>query len=319
MKTNCVIGVDLGGQSVKLAIVDSQGSIRLRRQSPIDANADVGSVVPQILSEINALLADGRADDLEPRAIGMVMPGYMDPDRTQLVLAANLPKLSGNNFLADLKAASPLPIEFDADCNAAAMAEYRFGAGKGVDRLIVVAVGTGVGGGVIINGKILRIRQHIAGSLGHVIVDATGPKCKCGARGCVEFHASGPVLDRLASHLADANPDSVLAKLRSDRGRLTGVEIAAAIGQNDPFAAEAVAECGWWLGAGAASWSVIYSPQLILVAGGIACLGEPLLAAVRRGFEETAQPALVPKVRIGLAGLQADAGAIGAAALVTEG
>jgi glucokinase len=313
---HCTIGVDLGGQSVKLAAVDETGAIRARRQAKVDAGQSAPVLTQQIIDEIRQILADARAAGLEPSAIGMVMPGYMDPDRTRLVFAANFPTLNGTSFLADVKAASPLPIEYDADCNAAALAEYRFGAGRGVDRLIVVAVGTGIGGGVLLNGRIPRIREHIAGSLGHVIVNAKGPRCKCGARGCVEAMASGPVLEALAARLADEQPGSRLASLRAERGRITGVEIAEAMAVDDPPAVQAVAECGWWLGAGVASWNVIYAPTKVLVAGGIASLGEPLIAAVRKGFAEVGQPTMVPKVRIERATLIADAGVIGAAALV---
>jgi glucokinase len=233
-------------------------------------------------------------------------------------MAANFPTLSHSDFLGELKASAPAPIRFDADCNAAALAEARFGAGRGVGRLIVVAVGTGVGGGVVIEGEILRIREHIAGSLGHVIVDARGPRCRCGARGCIEALASGPVLERLAAGYADEQPGSRLAALRRERGRLTGMEIAEALAGNDEPACRAVSECGWWLGAGIATWAVIYVPDMVLVAGGIACLGEPLLEAVRKGFREVGQPAMVSRVAIGQAALTADAGVIGAAALAMD-
>lgn len=312
----CTIGVDLGGQSVKLATVDRTGEIRIRRQVKIDARQDASTLAEQIVGEINGILHQSRSAGLNPTAAGMVMPGYMDPDRTRLVLAANFPTLGGTSFLADIKSASPLPIEFDADSNAAALAEFRFGAGHGVDRLIVAAVGTGIGAGVVLNGRIPRIREHIAGSLGHVIVNATGPRCKCGARGCVEAMASGPVLEARASRLADEQPGSRLAALRAERGRLTGVEIAEGLAAGDPPALQAVAECGWWLGVGVASWSVIYSPEKVLIAGGIARLGEPLVAAVRKGFEEVGQPAMIKQVEIGLATFTADAGVIGAAAVV---
>lgn len=312
----CAIGVDLGGQSVKLAAVDETGSIRVRRQTPIDAGQSADLLTGSILREIQAILAEARGAGLAPAAIGMVMPGYMDRERTRLTFVTNFPKLGGTSFLADLRAGSPLPMEFDADCNAAALAEARFGAGRGVDRLIVVAVGTGIGGGVVLNGEILRIREHIAGSLGHVIVNAKGPACKCGARGCVEALASGPVLERLAGRLADEQPGSRLAELRVERGRLTGVEIAEALASDDPPAVQAVGECGWWLGAAIASWTVIYVPSKVLIAGGIACLGEPLIAAVRRGLQEVGQPTLVRHVQVDRATLGADAGVIGAAAIV---
>lgn len=311
--SSCALGVDLGGQSVKLAIVDSEGGLHQKRQVAIDASRDARTLTRQIIEEIQTSLANAAAARLGPRAVGMVMPGYMDRQRSRLTFSANLRSLSGSNLLQDLRDAIPLPMAFDADSNAAALAESRFGVGRGVGRLIVAVIGTGIGAGVVIDGKILRIREHIAGSLGHVIVNATGPRCRCGGRGCVEAYASGPALERRASEVADAEPGSTLALLREQAGRLSGVEIAAALSQGDAAAARVVAECGWWLGVAVASWAVIYAPDRVVIGGGIAGLGEPLVEAVRRGMKETGQPAMVERIEISLAALGADAGIVGAA------
>jgi len=312
----CAIGVDLGGQSVKLAVVDAAGTIRLREKATVDAARPAGDLARLIIEQIDQILSAARQRGLSPEAVGVVMPGYMDRDRTRILFAANLPTLSGSNLLSEISSAVELPVGFDADCNAAALGEYRFGAAVGVDRLLVAAVGTGIGVGVMIDGQIVRVRNHVAGSLGHVIVDATGPVCGCGARGCVEARAAGPALERRAAELARAGPGSSLAAVLMDRGRLTAVEIAAALREGDPVARQAVHECGWWLGVGVASWSVIYAPHKVLIGGGIASLGEPLLSAIRQGFHEVGQPMLTREVTIELAALGPDAGAIGAAAMV---
>jgi glucokinase len=314
----CAIGVDLGGQSVKLGVVDAGGRVRVRRQAPIDASRTADEIAQQIGEEIGAIQAAGRAAGLEPRGIGVVMPGYMNRERTRLIMAANLPTLGGTDFLERLGRGQTLPVVFDADCNAAAVGEYRFGAGRGVERLIVVTVGTGIGAGVMIDGEIPRMFYHVAGSLGHVIVDARGPRCACGARGCVEARASGRAMERLAGELADAESQSRLAVLRSERGRLTGVEIGLALSQGDAAAARAVRECGWWLGAGLAAWSAVYAPRKVLVGGGMIGLGEPYLAAVREGLREVGQPHLTGEIVIEAAALGADAGVIGAAAMAME-
>lgn len=312
----CSIGVDIGGQSVKLAIVDTDGVIRLRRRHSLDAALPADEIGRLIIQSLREVERAGGERGLLPEAIGIVMPGYMDRARTRLRFAANLPTLSGSNLLADLRTAIDLPVTFDADSNGAALGEYRFGAGRGVNRLLVVAVGTGIGGGVIVDGQILRVRDHIAGSLGHVIVDAKGPACVCGARGCVEALASGPVLERRAGELARAQPESLLAAAMAEHGRVTGEEIGHALRDHDEAAIQAVRECGWWLGASVASWSAIYSPERVLIGGGIAALGEPLLAAVREGFCEVGQPDLIRRVTIEAAALGPDAGVVGAAAMV---
>lgn len=311
----CSIGVDLGGQSVKLAGVDVGGRIRVRRQTPIDASRPAEELAGLIVAEIEAIRAEALAAGLTPTAAGVVMPGYMDRERSRLIVAANLPTLGGTDFLGMIRRGSRLPVTFDADSNAAAVAEYRFGAGRGVERLIVVAVGTGIGGSVVLDGQIPRIFNHIAGSLGHVIVDARGPRCACGAQGCVEARASGRALERLAAELADAEPGSRLAALRAERGRLTGVEIGEALAEGDAAAARVVRECGWWLGAGIAAWTPIYAPQKVLVGGGIIGLGEPYLEAVRAGLHEVGMPHLTRDMVVDAAALGPDAGVIGAAAI----
>jgi len=315
----CAVGVDLGGQSVKLAVVDDAGQILLRRKAAVDPSVSADRLTQLIVAEILAVCRDAEQNGLTPTAIGMVMPGYMNRDRTRILLAANLPSLNGTDFLASIRKAAPLPIVFDADSNGAALGEYRFGAGRGVERLIVAVVGTGIGAGVIIAGQVLRIWNHIAGSLGHVIVNAKGPACRCGGRGCVEALASGPALERQATELARAEPDSRLAALLAERGRLTGIEIGIALKGNDPPACRAVRECGWWLGAGVAAWSVIYRPEKVVIGGGLAALGEPLLAAVREGLAEVGQPASTAAVVIEGAALGPDAGVIGAAATAIMG
>jgi len=307
--------VDLGGQSAKLAVVDDAGRIVVRRQTPIDASWPEPAIRELILADIAAVRREALAVGVAPAAVGMVMPGYLDRDRTRVLLAANLPTLNGTDFLGSIRAGLDLPSTFDADSNAAAYGEYCYGAGRGVERLIVAAVGTGIGAGVIIEGRVLRIWNHIAGSLGHVIVDPRGPKCACGATGCLEALAAGPALERRAAEAARRNPDSRLADLARRTGRLTGVEIGQALRENDPAAIDIVREAGRWLGAGIASWCVVFRPTKVLIGGGVAALGEPFLAAARETVAAIGQPSATQGVEIAPATLGPDAGTVGAAAL----
>ncbi len=316
MNTVTAIGVDLGGQSRKLGVVDDRGTLLLREQCPIDAGLPADAVTRRVLEAIRAVREQAASSGWSPRGVGMVMPGYMDRQRSRLTFAANLPALSWSTFLADIRAALDLSIEFDADSNAAAMAEHRYGAGRGVDRLIVVTVGTGIGAGVMIGGQIVRLLDHIAGSLGHVIVDARGPKCACGATGCVEALASGRRLEEVAEEYAARAPDSRLAALKRERGRLSGVEIREALDAADATAQRAVGDVGWWLGVGIASWSAVFAPQKVLIGGGMAALGEPLLDAVRKGLSDVGQPHLTGGVAVEPAHFGANAGIIGAATMV---
>ncbi len=312
---SCTIGVDLGGQSLRLAVVDDRGAIQLRASSPIQRDWPAQRLTDHIVEQINGFLALTRDVGWSPATIGLGMPGYLDAARSKLLYITNLPALNGTAFVSEVKQRVALPMSFDADSNAAAMAEYRFGAGVGVDRLIVAAIGTGIGAGVVIEGRVLRIFNHIAGSLGHVIVNARGPRCPCGARGCVEALASGRAIEAAAEQAATLHPKSKLAELRSRFGPLTGVQITEALDAGDAAAGGVVRESGWWLGAGIASWAAIYGPHKVLIGGGMAALGEPLFNAVRTGLAEVGQPHLVESIIVDRASLGPDAGLIGAAAL----
>ncbi len=318
-KKRCAIGVDLGGQSVRMGVIDDAGTVHLYRSSPVDAQRSADAMASLLIEQLHGVLGEARANEWVPVGVGVALPGYMDRDRTRIVFSANLPNLNGSHLPVDIQDAIPLPVSFDADGNAAVLAEFRFGAGRNVERLLMAVVGTGIGGGVMIEGKVLRVWNHLAGSLGHVIVDAQGPPCGCGARGCVEAKASGRALERLANDKADADPGGLLAELRKQTGRLTGHEILAAAVRNDRAALSVIEECGWWLGAGIASWSAIFHPAKVLIGGGMAELGEPFLAAARRGLKEAGQPFSTGRVLIERAALGPRAGLIGAGAMILPG
>lgn len=312
------IGVDLGGQSLKLAVVDSAGKIRARLAREIDAQITPSDASRLIQETISRLLDEAVSNAWPISGAGVVMPGYMDRERTRLLFAANLPGLSGSALLADIRAGLGLPVVFDADCNAAAVGEHRFGGGRGVDRLIVATIGTGIGAGVIVDGDILRVRGHIAGSLGHVIVDADGQRCGCGARGCVETVASGRAIVREATGIARREPRSFLGRQLAEHKHLNGHLLAEALSERDEAAIGVVERAGRWLGVAVATWAVLYDPKRVLFGGGMAELGPMLIDAIRRGFCEVAQPELVERVRIDRGELGPDAGVIGAAALAAR-
>jgi glucokinase len=306
-KTHYVIGVDLGGQSVKLGVVDTHGAILIRRQVPIDAAQFEEVLSRLIVQQIDALFTEAAALGKEIAGVGMVMPGYMNAARGKLLFAANLPTLSGSDFLDHIRDQVPAKIVFDADCNGAALGEFRYGAGRDIERLVVATVGTGIGGAVVIGGHLLRVVHHISGSLGHIIVDAGGRRCACGARGCLETRASGRALEAMA------------AKLLKKDERVSGEEINHAAVNGEAWAMRAVRECGWWLGAGIASWCATYAPQQVVIGGGIAALGRSYLEAVRDGLHEVGQPHLTANVEIVPALLGANAGMVGAASMMLHG
>jgi glucokinase len=310
----CAIGIDLGGQSIKAGVVDAAGTLLCRCNQPVDKTLSPSQAVSAMADMVKTLRADDAVSDHDLCGIGIVMPGYMNRDRSQLLFAANLPQLSGSSLLADLKNSLDLPVVFDADCNAAAVAEHAFGAGADVHRLVVATVGTGIGAGVIIDGQIPRTMYHIAGSLGHVIVNPQGPQCPCGGRGCLEAMSAASAFDREARRVQMGQSDTPLAAILHSGQPVTGEDLRSALDQADPVASQVVAHCGWWLGVGVASWCAIFHPDRVLIGGGLAGLGQPLLDAVRKGCLEVGQPRLTQQLEIGLAHFGMDAGLVGAAA-----
>ncbi len=312
-KSAVAIGVDIGGRSAKFALVRGDGRIVGRDQRPLDGSMAMPDVVALLEEGIRGMIDAAEKAGSTPLGAGVVMPGYLDETMANVEMVANLPGLNGTPFPRRLARRVPVPVRFDVDCNAAALGEYHFGAGRGVRRLLVATLGTGIGGAVVLNGELLRLRNHVAGSLGHVIVDPNGLRCTCGARGCLEMYASARGFERAANARADLRPRGLLARLRAKAGRLSGPELAEALAAGDADARRVLRECSRWLAAGMATWSVIYMPDRLLLGGGVAAIGRPLLDAVRTQFEEIAQPYVL--LTIGLARLGNDAGVIGAASM----
>jgi glucokinase len=309
------VGVDIGGRSAKLALVRNDGEILHRDQRPLDSAMPVAAILETLAEGIIGIDRYAGEQGLQPVGAGVVMPGYVDEKKQRVELVANLPTLNGTRFPLDLADAVPLDVQFDTDGNAATLGEYHFGGGRGVRRLLVAALGTGIGGGVVIDGRLLRIRNHTAGSLGHIMVNPDGPKCGCGARGCLETFASARGFEAAAADEAKEDPRSALAKLRDERGKLSIAEIIDALKTGDVAAGRAVNRCARWLAAGISTWCSIYSPNRILLGGGVASIGEPLIFAVREQFRAIGQPYAYERVTIDLAALGNDAGVIGAASL----
>ena len=204
----------------------------------------------------------------------------------------------------------------DNDGNAAAWAEARFGAGAVSDDLVLVNVGTGIGGGLVLNGQLYHGEHGFAGELGHLIVDPGGDRCACGNRGCLEAMASGSTLGRLGREAAAADPGGRLAALAGGPDLVTGEVVFAAAAEGDKPALALFERVGHWLGVGIASLVTIFDPDLVVVGGGVAATGDLLLAPARASFERYVPardhrylPPLVP-ARLGI-----DAGLVGAATL----
>jgi glucokinase len=304
------IGVDIGGTKIAAGVVAEDGRIldRLRVPTPPDDESAT-------LAALHAVVDELRDRDPRVEAIGVGAAGLVErpggnarwaPHNTyrRLELRRLLHERTG------------LPTSVDNDGNAAAWAEARFGAGAVSDDLVLVNVGTGIGGGLVLNGQLYHGEHGFAGELGHLIVDPGGDRCACGNRGCLEAMASGSTLGRLGREAAAADPGGRLAALAGGPDLVTGEVVFAAAAEGDKPALALFERVGHWLGVGIASLVTIFDPDLVVVGGGVAATGDLLLAPARASFERYVHardhrdlPPVVP------ARLGADAGLVGAATL----
>ena len=288
--------IDIGGTAIKLGIVAEDGTILRRERIPTTPDGEPLALVEATFASLAPLLEAARGDRKPVSGIGVSVAGFLDPEKLGMVHNANLPALRDFPLRRALEKRFSLDCPLEVDSNAAVVAEYRHGAGRGSSRLLGVTVGTGLGGGVIIDGQLLRFTGECAGDIGHIIVDRNGRLCTCGARGCLEAMVNVASLEERG----DA---------RSVREIITGARVG------DEIAVKALSETGWWLGLGLASLCPLFSPDTIAVGGGISSAGELLLESVRASFHDHARPEFRDHTKIVGSSFEGWDGMIGAASL----
>ena len=291
--------IDIGGSAIKIGVVSSDGTVLARERVPMTMQGEPGPVVDSIVAAIRPMLDGIVARKQSVAGVGVSVAGFLNPGRTAMIHNANLPALREFELRDALEQRLSLGCRLEVDSNAAVLAEYRHGAGRGAVRLLGVTVGTGLGGGVIIDGQLLRFTGECAGDIGHIIVDRNGRMCSCGARGCLE---------------AMVNVASL-----SERGNGRTVrEIINTAREGDESSRKALAETGWWLGLGLASLSPLFSPDRIVVGGGIAAAGDLLLEPARDSYREHVRPEFRQTTRVVGSTFEGWDGMIGAASLFLD-
>jgi glucokinase len=305
------VGLDIGGTKIAGGVVTESGRVLDRTRVPTPPDDEQAT-----LAALFALVDELWARNPGVEAIGLGAAGLVDrPGGNARWAPHNSYRRMELRRL--LHERTGLPTSVDNDANAAAWAESRFGAGAASGDLVLVTVGTGIGGGLVLGGGIYHGEHGFAGELGHLIVDPEGDRCACGNRGCLEAMASGSTLGRLGREAAAGEPAGRLATLAAlGGGPVTGEVVFAAASEGDKVALALFERVGHWLGVGIASLVTIFDPDLVVVGGGVAATGELLLAPARASFERYVHardhrdlPPLVPS-RLG-----ADAGLVGAATL----
>jgi glucokinase len=311
-----LIGVDLGGTKIAAGVMDERMQVLERSFGPTVVESQEACLA-DIFAHIDELLERvGGAD-----AIGIGAASRVDFAAGRLVSSTNIP-LSDVPLRGMLAERYGVPVAVDNDATVACVAEHLFGAGVGVNEMLLLTLGTGIGGGIVTNGRIYRGATGAAAELGHMAVDADGRPCQggCRSRGCLEAYSSGYGLGLSAEEVAESRPDSALGRARAAGRRLDGELVAELVGQNDPDARQIVRAAGEMLGVGLANLTNIFNPELIVLGGGVAELGELLLGPARRVLVGRALLPQRDQVRVVQAHFGQEAGMVGAAALaLTEG
>ncbi|MBB5156225.1 ROK family protein [Saccharopolyspora phatthalungensis] len=301
------IGVDVGGTSVRASVVDPHGEILETNRAPTPATS----------AELNAAIAttvQALSDRYPVAGVGMAVAGFVSADRRVVRFAPHLAwrHVAVADELADRLG---LPVVLEHDANAAAVAEQRFGAAAGARVAVLVAIGTGIGGALVINGEVFRGAYGVAPELGHLRVVPDGRPCSCGKRGCWERYCSGTALAATAAELVRGTGESsVLAT-----AGLTGVEVARAAEAGDPVARRAVADLARWLGEGLALVADVYDPEVVVIAGGVSDSAPLFLDDAREHYAAAVTGAgHRPLARIRVARYGDSAAMVGAAALTRE-
>ncbi len=307
------IGIDIGGTKVLGGVVDVDGTILAthRESTPKEG----GQALTRTIADVAKVLLENH----KAVAVGVSAAGFVSSDREVMIATPNISGWNGINLKNEIGSLVGLPVVIENDANAAAWGEAKYGAGRGESEMILLTVGTGIGGGAIIDGKLHRGIGGIAAEFGHMRVVPEGHICGCGQRGCFEQYASGTALMRHIREAISASPDAAYNLLARGDGTiqgLTGHHITEAARDGDPVALAGFNTTAQWLGAGIASLSVLFNPACVVIGGGVVDAGEILLAPTRSALELFMPfSGKLPLPRIIPAALGNGAGLVGAADL----
>jgi len=308
------IGVDLGGTFIKFGIVTEKGKII--RKSFVDTKADGGpeSVIKQMKKGLKELLDP---DKINIEGIGIGSPGIVSKKRGTVENPPNLPGWGKVQLGHVIEKAFKLPTFVENDANAAAIGELIFGAGKSHKSFVMITLGTGVGGGIILNKKLFRGDFGAAGEIGHITIDINGPKCGCGSFGCIEAYAGNGYIIQNAKEGLKIHQNSKIVELISDDfNALTPKVISSAAELGDPYANELITNLGKNIGYALASVSNLLDVSTFIIGGGVAGFGKLLLDNIEISLKQRVLKSLVPRCKILPAKLKNEAGIKGASSLV---
>jgi glucokinase len=311
-----VIGIDLGGTKISTALVDGTGRIIAHDYRETLAAQGQDAVVARMLDAAGDVMARAGVKRSRVAAVGIGAPGPLDVGAGVVVAPPNLPGWDHVPLKQLIEDGLGITTFLENDANAAALGEHRFGAGGGVAHMIYVTVSTGIGGGLILDGKLYHGASGMAGEVGHQTIVPDGPRCGCGNYGCLESLASGTAIARQARERVAQGAPTLIAELaEGDLERITAKLVAEAARRGDEEAREILAEAMDYLGVGMANLVNLFNPQLIVIGGGLTNIGESLFGPVRRAIDQRAFREQAQAVRVVPAELGDNVGVLGAAAV----
>ena len=311
-------GVDVGGMSIKCGLVTEKGEILIKDSFKTQKNITCEGMAKQTSEFLFALAKKAGVTPEEIAAVGMGIPGTVDASKGMIVYSNNI-KLEHAPIVRDMKAYFSCPVFVDNDANAAALGEVVFGAAKGLSDVVLVTLGTGVGTGIVVNGKIITGKGGAGAEGGHVVIRMGGEPCTCGNRGCFEAYASASALLRQTARQVERHPDSLLASLWKEKGE-SGIVPFEAAKAGDKVGTKVVRDYVNYTACGLAGLVNIFRPDVVLIGGGISNQGDYFIKKVSRRLNGIVfGKGLNPRVKVKAAMLKNDAGLLGAVALAVKG
>ena len=311
------IGIDLGGINIACGLVSEEGKLIYKDSVPTRTPGDTPELIAERMAEITLkVIRDNNLKEEDIIVIGMGIPGAVDREKGIIIRTANVP-LDGFDMAGFFKKYTKIPVRLDNDANCAALGEASAGAAKGVENSLTVTLGTGVGGGIIIGGKIYSGFNFAGGEMGHMVTHVGGRRCGCGRCGCFEAYASATAIINDAKEAYKAHPESKIGELcGGNPDKINGKIVFDARDAGDETAKAVVDNYIRELGDGIINYINIFQPEVLLIGGGISAQGEKLLAPLREYvFTYSYGANLLPRTKIMTTTLGNDAGIIGAAML----
>jgi len=314
VKESLYLGIDIGGTSIKLGLIKETGEIIINWEIPTDNTQSALAFSNYIWNSIKSTQSQEDLDEHKIKAIGIGSAGFVNDDTGMIYESVNIgwKNISLGESLSKL---SGIPVYVGNDANVAALGELWQGNAKGEDNIITITLGTGVGGGIIVNGKIINGENGVAGEIGHIIVDPQGKTCNCGRRGCLETIASATGIVNEAKQIMKKKSHSQLVSFFEENGTISSKDVFYLAAEGDEGAIEVLEKIGDVLGLAIANLGVIINPGMVLIGGGVSKAGEQLLSVVRKSFNKYALARVKNACEIKIASLGNDAGIMGAAYL----